>query len=100
MNTARRSALSPLRWAAKTKFQSRRAASSALLQAGAEAENHLPGAAGSAWRVGSPLPGLSQRQPVIQLRQLIGKGPLLLLMQALLQGAGGERQAARRLADP
>ena len=91
LNTARRSALSPLRWAAKTKFQSRRAASSAL-SGWRRAKTVCP-----ARRIGvarRPLPGLSQRQPVIQLRQLIGKGPFLLLMQALLQGAGGERQAA------
>ncbi len=42
LNTARRSALSPLRWAAKTKFQSRRAASSALSRAGAEQKTVCP----------------------------------------------------------
>ncbi len=64
-------------------------------------ENHLPGEAGSAWRVGSPLPGLqSATQPVIQLRQLIGKVPFLLLMQALLQGAGETGRPRARLPTP
>ncbi len=38
--------------------------------------------------------GFGQRQPVIELRQLVGKTPFLLGIKPLLQRAGGERQAA------
>ena len=37
--------------------------------------------------------GFGQRQPVIELRQLVGKTPFLLGIKPLLQRAGRERQA-------
>ncbi len=99
LNTARRSALSPLRWAAKTKFQSRRAAQfSALRLAPSRKPSARRGGIGVARR-----PLLSRAQSATASYPAAPadrQRSLLLLMQALLQGAGGERQAARRLADP
>lgn len=64
------------------------------LQAGAEQKT--VGATRRDWGCADALftIGFGQRQPVVELRQLVGKTPLLLEIKSLLQRASGERQSA------
>ncbi len=100
LNTARRSAVA-VEMGGKDKVPVKAGGRFSTLQAGAARRTVCPARRIGVARECSPLPGSVTRQPVIQLPPADRrKVPFSILIQALLQGAGGERQAARRLADP